>query len=305
MLRISGVAAGMVWLALASGAVAAADIPAPAASPAATIPLQPYRKGVAARVTVNGHTGLFSLDTAGGITLVSPEFARRIGCEPWGQIVGYQMTGNRLAMPRCERLTLQIAGHAAAVPVAGVFDVAPLTASDAAPIEGLLSLDAFAGQAISIDFAGGTLVVESPQSLQARTAAAREIPIRLLREANGLTLAVAVEVQTRHGTVAFELDSGNGGTLLVSKPYAALFGLDPSVEGPQPLDVEVAPGIRAHGIAFAPDLTIDGNLGMPFLKDWILTLDLARGRAWLQPTKATPPAGMGAPPQPRPQESEA
>lgn len=302
MSRTYSIAAGMVsvLLALAGGPAAAADAPAPGAAPIATIPLQPYRKGVAARVTINGHTGLFSLDTAGGITLVSPDFAKRIGCEPWGQIVGYQMTGNRLAMPRCERLSLDIAGHRAAVPVAGVFDVAPLTAPDAAPIEGLLSLDAFAGQAISIDFAGGTLVVESPQSLKTRITPAREIPIRFLREANGLALAVAVELQTRNGTVAFELDSGNGGTLLVSKPYAALFGLDPAAAGPQPADLEIAPGIRARGTAFTPDLTIDGNLGMPFLKDWILTLDLGQRRAWLQPTKATPPPGMGAPPPSKP-----
>lgn len=302
MSRTYSIAAGVVsmLLALAGGSAAAADAPAPGSAPIATIPLQPYRKGVAARVTINGHTGLFSLDTAGGITLVSPDFAKRIGCTPWGQIVGYQMTGNRLAMPRCERLSLDIAGHRAAVPVAGVFDVAPLTAPDAAPIEGLLSLDAFADQAISIDFAGGTLVVESPESLKARTVTAREIPIRFLREANGLALAVAVELQTRNGMVAFELDSGNGGTLLVSKPYAALFGLDPDASGPQPADFEIAPGIRARGVAFTPDLTIDGNLGMPFLKDWILTLDLAQRRAWLQPTRATPPPGMGAPPPSRP-----
>ncbi len=290
---------GMCLLSFASSGARAVDAMAPGAAPVAAIPLQPYRKGVAARVTINGHPGLFSLDTAGGVSLVSPEFASKIGCTPWGQIVGYQMTGNRLAMPRCDHLWLDIAGHAVHVPVAGVFDVAPLTAPDAAPIEGLLALDAFAGQAISIDFAGGTLVIESDSSLKARVAKAREIPIRILREANGLALSVAVETQTPKGTLAFELDSGNGGTLLVSKPYATLFALDPEHAGPQKLDFEVAPGIRARGDAFTPDLTIDGNLGMPFLKDWIVTLDLAHGRAWLQPTRATPPANMGAPPLPR------
>jgi hypothetical protein len=35
---------------------------------------------------------------------------------------------------------------------------------------------------------------------------------------------------------------------------------------------------------------------MPFLKDWIVTLDLAAGRMWLQPTRATPPPNMGVPP---------
>lgn len=266
------------------------------APPIARIALQPYRKGVAAKAAVNGKTGLFWLDTAGGISLLSPEFAKAVGCAPWGQIVGYQMTGNRLEMPRCDGLTLDLSGHVVSVPVAGVYDLASLMAPDAAPIEGLLALDAFAGHTISIDFAGGELRVESPASLAAYVADAREIPIRVLREANGLALAVAVEIDTPQGKVAFELDSGNGGTLLVSKPYAALFGLDPEHAGPQPAQIRIAPGILAQALAFTPELTIDGNLGMPFLKHWILTLDLGEQRAWLQPTRTEPPPGMGAPP---------
>lgn len=52
---------------------------------------------------------------------------------------------------------------------------------------------------------------------------------------------------------------------------------------------------------FTPDFTIDGNIGMPFLKDWVITLDLAEGRLWVQRSRATPPRGMGTPPPlPRP-----
>jgi hypothetical protein len=43
-------------------------------------------------------------------------------------------------------------------------------------------------------------------------------------------------------------------------------------------------------------MTIDGNLGMPFLKDYAVTLDLAAGRMWIARSKSTPPPGMGTPP---------
>ena len=33
------------------------------------------------------------------------------------------------------------------------------------------------------------------------------------------------------------------------------------------------------------DLIMDGNISNQFLKNWILTLDLARGRAWLMTVK--------------------
>ena len=31
------------------------------------------------------------------------------------------------------------------------------------------------------------------------------------------------------------------------------------------------------------DMIIDGNLGMPFLRRWLVTLDLASGNAWIAP----------------------
>ena len=168
------------------------------------------------------------------------------------------------------------------------------------PVDGSLALDVFDGQTISIDFAAGELVVESPGSARQRIAGARELPLRLVRE-YGVALAAMVEVPTSKGIVRFELDSGNGGTILVSKPYAALFGLDPKAQGPQRGAFDIAPGIRAEGLMFTPDLTIDGNIGMPFLKDWVVTLDLAEGRLWIQRSRATPPPGMGTPP-PLPQQ---
>jgi len=283
----------------ASPATTTAAVDAVDAAPVAVLKLEPYRKSVAVRVVANGKPGRFALDTAGGTTVVSPAYAAAAGCKPWGRMVGFQMSGNRLEMPRCDDFTFSVGGHVLQAPVAGVLDVTPFVARDAEPLEGSLALDAFDGQTITIDFAAGELVVESPASAKQRIAGARELPLRLVRE-GGVALAAMVEVPTREGPVRFELDSGNGGTILVSKPYAVLFGLDPDAPGPQRGAFDLAPGVRAEGMMFTPDLTIDGNIGMPFLKDWVVTLDLAEGRLWLQRTRATPPPGMGTPP-PMPQ----
>ena len=37
----------------------------------------------------------------------------------------------------------------------------------------------------------------------------------------------------------------------------------------------------ASGPTFTPDMILDGNLGMPFLRDKVLTMDLAQGRLWI------------------------
>lgn len=253
------------------------------ASPLATYKLEPYRKTIALHASVYGHDGLFLLDTAGGNTVISPAFAKAVGCTPWGRLSGFRMMGDRLDTPRCDNLDIQLGRDHYQLPVASVLDIAPLIAKDAAPLEGSIALDLFAGKTITVDLPGRRLIVESPGSLRERTAGLRPLPVQLSREMQGRALAASLGVPTPRGMVWFELDTGNGGTLLVSQAYASLFGLDPTTKGPQTADFPVAPGLRAQGRAFTPDMILDGNLGMPFLRDKVLTLDLASGRLWIAP----------------------
>ena len=284
MRRLFLVLAGFLFI----GAAAAA------AQPQAVFKLESYRKTVALHASVHGHDGLFLLDTAGGLTLLSPAFAKRIGCKPWGRLSGFRMMGDRLDAPRCDDVDFQLGDQLFHAPVTLVFDIAPLLAKDAAPVAGSIALDLFAGKTITVDIPGRRLIVESPESLQARIAQARELPVLLSREMQGRALAASVGVATSSGTLWFELDTGNGGTLLVSQPYARLFGLDAAAKGPQQADFAVAAGLRARGTAFTPDMVLDGNLGMPFLRDKLITLDLQAGRLWIgiaESEAATTPPG--------------
>jgi hypothetical protein len=79
-----------------------------------------------------------------------------------------------------------------------------------------------------------------------------------------------------------EIDSGNSRTILINKVYAQLFSLDPASKDPQPVDFKLAGDLRVAGKAFATDLIIDGNIGMPFLKDVAMTIDFASGRLWIK-----------------------
>ncbi|HET9811244.1 MAG TPA: hypothetical protein VFP53_06050 [Sphingomicrobium sp.] len=268
------------------------------AAPAAVMHLEPYRRTVAVRVEANGRKGLFAFDSASGITLVTPAFAKAVGCTPWGEQVGYSMTGHRYALPRCDNVRLTIDGTPLTVPVAEVLDPTELFAPGATPIDGAIALDVFDGKVVTIDAAGGQLIIESPASLAERIRDARELPLRIARESGGVALSTFVQVPTARGPLSFELDTGNGGTLLVHKAYASALGLDPDAKWPARASFEVAPGIKAEGVIFVKDdLDLNGNLGMPFLKDWIVTLDLKNSRMWIQPTKSVPPPGMGVPPE--------
>ena len=276
---------GLLLLALASAAAAAQPI---------VLKMEQFRRSVALRVNVGGKDRLFQFDTGGAVSFISPEIAKQLNCEKGARIVGFRMTGDKLEAPRCDNVALAIDGHNFTIPVAGVYQVGEFNAKGVT-VDGLLALDVFAGRTITLDFAGKRLILETPESLAKRKAEGIELPVRLVREIGGHGLAVDVQVTSKMGPLGFQLDSGNGGTLLIAKPYAAQFGFD-AAKGPTLGSFAIAKEITASGFVMPADITLDGNLGMPFLKDYLVTLDLDKGRVWLKRNPTPAPPGMGVPP---------
>lgn len=237
---------------------------------------------------VRGHEGRFIFDTGGGVTYLSPSFAQEIGCKPWGQLSGFVLTGQRLDMKRCDNLMFYIDQHPFPVPIAGVFDLMKFMPPNVPRIDGSIGLDAFANRAITLSLAERTLTVESTPSVNARIRQGREIPIRLVREVEGVALAVVVGVVTPEGTAWMEIDSGNGGANVIAAHIAPLLNLKTGMKEPQPATFKLSGGIPVTGDARVNEtLIMDGNIGTRFLIHWNLTLDLARGRAWLAPAKGS------------------
>jgi hypothetical protein len=277
---------------LATAAAHAAPVASAPVDKPSHFKLEQYRKGVAVHVTAGGKDRLFQLDTAGGITVISPSLAADIGCKPWGAITGFHMTGNKISSPRCDRVVLRMGGTDLTVPVAAVM---PVGMSES-PLDGLLALDVFESRTITIDFSRGDLVMETSSSAADRKKIGTEIPAHMAREIGGRSLSMFIDVPAKNGVLRMELDSGNGGTILVSKAAREFVGLPTADDQPHVGSFPIAPTISASGVIFTPELVIDGNLGMPFLKNWIMTMDLKEGRVWLAPSTVTPPAGMGVPP---------
>ena len=275
-------------LALTASATASAAQPT-------VLKLEQFRRGVGLRVEVGGKERLFQFDTGGGNTFISPEIAKELDCEKGARVVGFRMTGDKLEAPRCDDVPLTIGGHRFTIPTAGVYQVGEFNAKGVT-VDGLVALDIFEGRTITMDFAGLKLIVETPQSAARRIAGATELPARLIREMGGYAITIDVQVPSKMGHLGFEIDSGNGGTILVAKPYAAAFGFDPD-KGPRMGSIPIGKGIEASGFIMPAGITLDGNLGMPFLKNYVVTVDLEKGRLWLKPNLTPPPAGMGIPPE--------
>jgi hypothetical protein len=150
-----------------------------------------------------------------------------------------------------------------------------------------VALDAFAGKMITLDLSGNRLIVETPASGKARTAHAVEVPMRLAREVGGASLTPMMAIQTPKGKLWFELDCGSDADIMVNRAVADVLGLDPSSKQGQPLGMELASNVPLKGRAQVLDLVVDGNIGAPVLRQWVITMDLAHERLWLSPAVST------------------
>ncbi len=265
--------------------------PAAARTRPTVIPLELYLgvlPSLEVRFAGGEHTML--LDTGGGLTVVTPATAAAIGCHPWGRLTGFRMRGDRVDMRRCDRVTLSVEGRRVHLSEAGVWDFGTALPKNAPPLAGSIALDAFAHRAVTLDLAKRRLIIETRSSLAARLRREHAVaaPVRFEREINGASVVPLLGIDTPKGRLWMEIDSGSDGEVIVNRPLAHALGLDPRDSRPQPMTAPIARGLRLQAPARLTDLVIDGDIGEPVLRRWVITVDLAHGKLWLAPA-----AGVG------------
>ena len=250
------------------------------------IHLEPYLGDHwAFRASIKGREQLFLLDTGGGLTAVSPGAAGEIGCEPWGQLTGFRMRGDRLDLKRCDNVELDAGDMVLRIPATGIWDFSKILPKDAPPIAGNVGLDAFAGHVITLDIGNRQLVIETPKSLKARIAAAKEVPVQFIKEAEGYSTTIAAALDTPKGRIWMHLDSGDDVPITIGSHVSGVLGLDPQEKGAQSFNTSLAGGVALRGSAYVKDIIFDGNVGAPVISGWIMTMDLVHQRLWIAPAR--------------------
>lgn len=232
-------------------------------------------------VSVKGVNARFLFDTAGGITAISPAFARMIGCKPWGRVTGYRMRGQRLDIAKCDQLGVDVGDAELSVPTAGVFDFESILPPDAPELHGSLAMDAFSKSAITLDLAGERLWIETESSLKKRIESAEELPVRFDRSIQGLALTPLVGVRSDNGLLWFELDTGSDAPLIVAKHAIEDLKATRSDNGKYRVRTTMGKALSLEAEASVADLIIDGNIGAPVLKGWLVTIDFRSQRLWV------------------------
>ena len=286
----------MTVVAVAAFALAmlASSTASPAAvepSPLAVAPLTPWVQRLhTVEVEIGGRKARMLFDSGGGVTMVTSAFAKTIGCEPYGQLTGFTMTGEQGKPRKCGTHSLRVGAHVARIELlAGGDEGAP---PGAAPIDGILSLNAFEGQAITIDLGDRQLIVESPASLAARTAGKTGGDIRLMREMGGLGLSAFQRIPGPKGDLWFLVDSNNQARTRMSPAALGEWSIDAAAIAAGLADsvktIPVALAIPGqHGtpedgpVQVAPkDIIYDGVLNERLVFWHNVTLDLAQLKSW-------------------------
>lgn len=237
-----------------------------------TIELHPYFRDLrVVHARVGGDTLRLLLDTGGGATLITPQVARNLGCSPHGSDVGHRMTGEPVVFARCDSLRITVGAWSARLAPVAVFDVAALLPRELPQLDGVLSLDTFRGQVLTVDWPAGALLVRG--SVTTSSALANTgVSLRLATGESGRFLTVFVPVGGTREPLWFLLDSGNLRGTLVGREVLRDSLLP--LRGPQDAVLTVG-GRPPARFTFAPaDLMLDGVLGTDYFQRGPVTLDL-------------------------------
>ena len=190
----------------------------PVNTPRATpveIKVAPF-KGKLRSVSVKaaGKQQTFLFDTGGGVTVLTPAVAKAMGCKPSGRVTGFRMTGQRVDMPTCDDITLEIGGLKVHHATVGVMDINRLFPPGWPRVGGLISLQSFRGKIIYLELGRGRVMVLDWKG----NALA---PIRFTRQASGLSVVPLLPVDAAGRRLWFLLDSGCFVDGFIVAPHAA------------------------------------------------------------------------------------
>ena len=248
------------------------------------IPLETYMGMLeTVRVEIGGQTMPFIFDTAGGMTILTPAVADRLGLERYGRVTGFRMSGERVDLPRLGETSIGMGPLELSVePV--VFDLMALLPEGWTELGGLISLHTLKDRMVTLDLGNSLITFETEASLADGVSGKTPVRARLGRQAGGSALDLFLEVQAPGGNLWIEIDSGNTGPVLLAPHALAQLGITAaggpeSWQGQCTLDFggECALVVEAA----KKDVIYDGVLNLSTIKKLVMTIDIPGERVWL------------------------
>ncbi len=223
-------------------------------------------------------------DTGAGVTALTPQSAAQVGCEPFGRLVGWRMSGERVEFQRCGAIDIAFGPIASKVETY-VFDLTKLLPEELPPLGGVVGLASFHNRPITLDLAAGALILETEASLKRIAATSRQASARFIRGPGGDEITVLVAVDSPDGPLWFLLDSGNLGEVLLSPLSADALQIDETKDPGANASFSISGVGVIRAAAKGADIIYDGAFNEEVMRRYRITFDLPRSRLFFSPVE--------------------
>ena len=188
------------------------------------VPLTILEEGhLVVKVSINDVPGNFIVDTGGGITVLSKNFASKLTPlkKQDGNFTGFRATGEKMTLDLYTVDQLSMGSFIEKSSTVAIVDF------NGGPIDGIISLPVFAHQPFTFDLEKKELQLESKQSLAKRKKEGQTVPLQLELNRDKALDVFAYFVINGKMVLQFCLDSGAGNDVFRINPrYMASLGID-------------------------------------------------------------------------------
>lgn len=248
------------------------------------IPLESYM-GVlqTVEIEIGGERLPFIFDTAGGVTILTPGVADRLGLEGYGRVTAFRMSGERVDLQRLAETSMSMGSLALTVePV--VFELMSLLPEEWPELGGLVSLQTLQNHIVTLDLGNSLVFIETEAGLADRVSGTTSVPARMARQAGGAALDLFLEVRAPGGNLWIEIDSGNAGPVLLAPHALEQLGItaaDGAASWQGQLTLDFGGDCALVVNAVKKDIIYDGVLNLDTIKQLVLTVDIPGERVWM------------------------
>ncbi|MFC1726856.1 hypothetical protein ACFL4T_14635 [candidate division KSB1 bacterium] len=238
--------------------------------------------------SINGN---FVFDTGAGIHAFSKKFSDRINKKNTGFFTAFRSNGERLGLDIYTISSIGIGNTVERNPYICVWE-----ALDNLGIDGIISLKLFEKQPFTLNFINKTIIVESPESLEKLSGKGITVPLELqVYRDKAIDIFAKFRLNDKV-TAELEIDTGAGKGILIDARYMKILGIDStsasvkkieskSITGVSEISYKTSinkivlsgsPGISLSNpsVTFEKDLIYDGLIGVEFMLDKEVTIDI-------------------------------
>ncbi len=245
---------------------------------------QYFRSLKSVKVEINDNLYHFLFDSGAGITMISPEIAEELHKPVYGNYVGFRMSGEKVEMQLCDSVDITLNGMDFFHPYVAVFDMMSLLPKELERIDGMISLQTFENNEITVDLENNKLIVETEESFTQKIKNMSEIPSHFANGQSGLELNIFVGITAKTHLWWFLFDTGNIAKTKISKNIAQEW--DFSLKENEITEIgNYTFDIAGESITvptIIDDIIYDGALSYDFIQQSIYAISFIDKKIWIE-----------------------